>query len=136
MSLTLDADIYEPSTDDDGNYIDYLPPSNKFTNGIRCLCGSRKNHIFYTKSAFNEHRKTNAHQKWLIDLNTNKNNHFIESQKLKELVSTQKILLAERDREIINLKKELQTKSHTIDILSQQIYVKNQQLNIDLLNFD
>ena len=49
MDLTVDSDIYEPNIDDHGDYADYLPSSSKFKNGLRCSCGSRKEHIFDTR---------------------------------------------------------------------------------------
>ena len=45
MDLIVDSDIYEPCIDEKGNYSDYLPSSNKFKNGLRCNCGSRREHI-------------------------------------------------------------------------------------------
>jgi hypothetical protein len=140
--LEVDADMYEPTIDDHGNYVDYVPPSSKFVNGLTCKCGSRKNHIYKTRSSFYDHIKTNTHILWLKALNTNRENHFRECQDLKQLTYEQKLLIAERDREIINLKKELQIKLHTIDALTHTIDVLSQQINtnkhetVDLLNID
>ena len=79
MDLMLDSDTYEPSIDSNGNYLDYIPPSSHFKNGLRCGCGSRKNHIFDTRISFSTHIKTKAHQKWLSELNINKRNYVMQA---------------------------------------------------------
>lgn len=107
MNLSLESDIYEPNTDDGGNYVDFLPLSSKFKNGLRCPCGARKDHIFDSRPSFGSHIKTKTHLKWLSDLNTNKMNYFTECEKLKEIVNSQKIIIA-------RLEKEVNTHKHTI----------------------
>ena len=130
MNLSLDSDIYEPNTDDVGNYVDYLPTSSKFNNGLRCPCGARKDHIFDSRPSFGSHIKTKTHQKWLSDLNTNKMNYFTECEKLKEIVNSQKIIIA-------RLEKDVNTHKHTIINLAQQLATKETTNNtIDLLSFD
>ena len=131
MDLAIDTDIYEPSVGDGGNYSDYLPPSSKFKNGLRCPCGARKDHIFDSRPSFSNHIKTKTHQKWLADLNTNKMNFYTECEKLKEVVNSQKIIIAKMDN-------ELNLKMKTIDYLSQQLMAKDTGKNdiIDLMSFD
>lgn len=130
MNLSLESDIYEPNTDDNGNYIDFLPPSSKFKNGLRCPCGTRKEHIFDNRPSFGSHIKTKTHLKWLSDLNTNKMNYFTECEKLKEIVNSQKIIIAK-------LEKEVNTHKNTIINLAQQLASKESTNNtIDLLCFD
>lgn len=131
MELAVESDIYEPSICDDGNYYDYLPPSSKFKNGLRCPCGARKDHIFDSKQSFNVHIKTKTHQKWLTDLNNNKTNYYSECEKLKELANSQKIIIAKMEY-------ELNLKMKTIDYLSQQLMTKDTSKTdiIDLLSFD
>ena len=131
MDLAVDSDIYEPSVGDDGNYSDYLPPSSKFKNGIRCPCGARKDHVFDSRLSFNVHIKTKTHQKWLADLNTNKMNFYTECEKLREIVNSQKLIIAKMEN-------ELNLKMKTIDYLSQQLMTKDTYKNdtIDLLSFD
>ena len=68
MDLIIDSDIYEPCIDENGNYSDYVPSSNKFKNGLRCPCGTRKEHIFDSRQSFSSHIKTKTHIKWIIDL--------------------------------------------------------------------
>jgi hypothetical protein len=130
MNLSLESDIYEPNIDEKGNYVDYLPSSSKFTNGLRCHCGARKDHVFDCRNSFGAHIKTKTHQKWLADLNTNKMNFYSECEKLKEVINSQKIIIA-------RLEKEVTTKLKTIDYLTQQLMNKETENNvIDLLSFD
>jgi hypothetical protein len=130
MELIVDSDIYEPNIDDNSNYTDYLPPSSKFKNGLRCPCGARKDHVFDSRQSFSIHIKTKKHQKWLTDLNTNKMNFYSECEKLKEVVNSQKIIIAK-------FEKEINTKLKTIDYLTQQLMSKESDNNvIDLLLFD
>jgi hypothetical protein len=136
MELSLESDIYEPSIKDDGNYYDYLPSSNKFKNGLRCPCGARKEHIFDSRQSFSAHIKTKTHQKWLSDINLNKMNFFTECEKLKDVISSQKIIISQMEKELIYLKKEVNIKSKTIDILTEQLTNKDKIQEFDLLNFD
>jgi hypothetical protein len=130
MNLSHESDIYEPNIDDVGNYVDFLPPSSKFKNGLRCPCGARKDHIFDSRPSFVSHIKTKTHLKWLSVLNTNKMNYFTECEKLKEIVSSQKIIIAK-------LEKDVNTHKHTIINLAQQLANKESTDNtIDLLSFD
>jgi hypothetical protein len=130
MNLSLESDIYEPNVDDNGNYIDFLPPSSKFKNGLRCPCGARKDHIFDSRQSFCSHIKTKTHLKWLADLNTNKMNYFTECEKLKEIVSSQKLIIA-------RLEKDINTHKNTIINLAQQLSNKHSENHmVDLLSFD
>ena len=136
MELAVESDIYEPCIDDNENYSDYTPPASKFKNGLRCPCGTRKDHIFDNRPSFGTHIKSKTHIKWLTDLNTNKMNFYTECEKLKETVNMQKLIIA-------RLEKELIIKCKTIDLLTQQIMYKEVTKNkeptnevIDLLTFD
>jgi hypothetical protein len=128
-TIAIDSDIYEPNIDDKGNYTDYIPSSSKFTNGLRCPCGARKDHIFDTRPSFASHIKTKTHQKWISDLNTNKMNFYSECERLKEIVKSQQIIIAK-------LEKEINTKLKTIDYLTQQLMNKEKNESVDLINFD
>ena len=130
MELSIDSDIYAPNVDDNSNYVDYLPTSSKFSNGLRCPCGARKDHSFDSRSSFAGHIKTKTHQKWLSDLNTNKMNFYSECEKLKEVVKSQQIIIAK-------LEKEINTKLKTIDYLTHQLMRKEYENNVvDLMSFD
>jgi len=130
MDLVVVSDIYDPIIDDKGNYVDYLPPSSKLQNGLRCVCGSRKEHVFDSRQSFSSHTKSKTHQKWLTDLNNNKMNYFSENIKLNETITTQKMIIVKLQREndeyvrlIARLTKKIESKENT-DIV------------IDLISFD
>ena len=129
MDLQVESDIYEPNINEDGNYSDYLPKSSKFIYGLRCPCGSRKDHIFDTRASFSGHIKSKTHLKWITDLNTNKMNYFTENIKLNETITNQKIIIARLQRENDeNLK--------LIAHLTKKIEIRDNPNIIDLLNFD
>ena len=129
MDLIIDSDIYEPCIDDNGNYSDYLPSSNKFKNGLRCPCGSRREHIFDSRQSFSSHTKTKTHIKWLIDLNTNKMNYYTENIKLNETLNNQKLIIAK-------LQRENDEHIKLIAQLAKKIEAKETANSVDLLNFD
>jgi hypothetical protein len=125
MDLIADSDIYEPCVGYEGDYSDYVPPSSKFKNGLRCPCGTRKEHIFDSRQSFTYHIKTKTHQKWLIELNSNKSNYYIENIKLNETVNNQKIIIARLQREndeniklIVHLTKKIEMKEVVSDLLT------------------
>jgi len=128
MDLALESDIYEPIMNETGNLIDYLPPSSKFKNGLRCPCGTRKEHVFDSRQSFSIHSKTKTHMKWVTDLNNNKMNYFSENIKLNEIISTQKMMIAKLQRENDECNK-------VIVNLTKKIEIKD-TISIDLINFD
>jgi len=130
MELTIEPEIYTPNIDDNGNYVDKIPPFAYLKHGIRCPCGSRKDKIFETHSTFSAHIKTKCHQKWLDTLNLNKANYYVENEHLKETIQNQRMIIAK-------LEKEVQNKSMTIDFLTQQLHQQPKKGVVqDLLDFD
>jgi len=130
MELVTEPDIYSPSVDCNGNYVDKIPSSFHIKNGLRCPCGSRKDKT-YDCSNFSNHIKTKTHQKWLADMNTNKTNFYSSNIILQDTLNNQKLIIARLERDII-------LKSKTIDILTQQLINRDKETNIisDLLTFD
>jgi hypothetical protein len=128
MDITLTPDIYTPSVDENGNYIDMIP---FIKNGLFCPCGSRKDKTYENSSKFSAHIKTKIHQKWLLVLNQNKANYYIEMIKNKEIIENQQKIIAQ-------LEHNLQKKTLTIDYLTEQLTNKtNQQIsNVDLLDIN
>jgi hypothetical protein len=124
MDITLVPDIYTPSVDNNGNYIDNIPI---IRNGITCQCGTRKNKIYDTNSKFTTHSKTKKHQKWLTILNQNKANYYVETIKMKELIENQQKIIA-------RLENQLQNKSMTIDYLTKQLILQQTPHNIPVAN--
>lgn len=130
MQLVTEPDIYSPSIDDMGNYIDKIPPFASIRHGLRCPCGSRKDKVYETYSVFSAHIKTKTHQKWISNLNTNKANFYIENEDLKTTIQNQRLIIAKLER-------ELQNKIMTIDYLTRQLTAAPQTAVVnDLLDFD
>lgn len=130
MELSVEAELYSPSVNEIGNYIDFIPSSHCIKKGIRCPCGSRKDKIYDTTSVFSNHIKTKIHQKWLANLNANKANFYIENEHLKTTIQNQKMIIAK-------FEKECQNKIMTIDYLTKQLTAHNQSTKTEnLLFFD
>jgi hypothetical protein len=111
MEIATTPDIYVPSVDCQGNYVDKIPI---IKNGIYCPCGSRKDKIYENANKLSVHTKTKIHQKWLSYLNDNKANYYIEMMKCKEVTENQQKI-------IVRLEHELQKKMLTIDCLTEQL---------------
>lgn len=114
MELQTEPDIYSPSISDNGNYVDKIPSYNNLKMGLRCPCGARNDKIYETHSIFNSHIKTKCHQNWLNTLNLNKANYYIENEKLKETLHSQRLIIGK-------FEKDIQNKIMTIDYLTQQL---------------
>jgi hypothetical protein len=122
MELVIEPEIYAPSIDETGKYIDKLPAF--FKHGIQCPCGARKEKVYESKPKLKEHLKTKVHQKWIDDMNANRSNHYIESTQLKETVKNQQIIIAQ-------LTRQLDAKTKEIELLKSP-----REPVIDLLTFD
>jgi|SaaInlStandDraft_6_1057023.scaffolds.fasta_scaffold134425_1 hypothetical protein len=130
MSINLKPDIYTPSVDDNGNYIDNKPIIN---HGLNCPCGTRKDKIYENAYKFATHCKTKSHQKWLSILNKNKsisyynemikNKKLLENQqnKIEQLENELKKLIENQQKKIIYLEIDSQNKSKTIEYLTEKI---------------
>ena len=119
MELALEPSVYCPSINATGQYIDKIPSFNSIlSQGLRCPCGSRKDKSYNNYNVFYQHCKTQHHQKWLAHLNENRANHYIECEELKGVVETQKLVIAQMDRDLRN-------KNMTIDYLTQQLVALN-----------
>lgn len=128
MDLVVEPDIYSPSIDTNGNYIDKIPSFNVIKKGLLCPCGSRKDKLYETHMKFSAHIKSKSHQKWLVDINLNKVNYYVENIKQTETIQNQRLIIAK-------LEKDIQNKSMTIDYLTQQLQ-QNQCVVNNLLEFD
>jgi hypothetical protein len=130
MDLSVEPDIYSPSIDEIGNYIDKIPSFSLCKKGLLCPCGSRKDKYYENYASFSTHIKTKNHQKWLANLNLNKLNYYIENEKLNETIKNQRLIIAK-------LEKDLNNKIMTIDYLTQQLHNnKNHVIVNNLLDFD
>jgi len=130
--LVTEPDVYCPSIDDNGNYIDRIPSFHIIKKGVLCPCGSRKDKVYETHTAFSAHIKTKVHQKWLEGLNMNKANYYVENETLKNTIYNQRLIIAKLERDLNN-------RVMTIDYLTQQLN-KNKNINntdsVNLLEFD
>jgi hypothetical protein len=136
MELALEPNTYCPSIDAMGQYIDKIPSfgAAALSQGLRCPCGSRRDKTYNNYNVFYQHCKTQHHQRWLAQLNENRANHYIEREELKGVVETQKLLIAQMDRELRN-------KNMTIDYLTQQLVAMNtaaskNHTDVNLLDMD
>ena len=134
MELVVEPDVYSPSIDETGNYIDKIPSFSLIKKGLLCPCGSRKDKIYDSRAIFSSHIKTQMHTKWLSSLNLNKANYYIENEKLNETIQNQRLIIAK-------LEKDINTKIMTIDYLTQQLNksINNKTNNVNtsnLLDFD
>ena len=95
MELVTEPDIYSPSIDENGNYVDKIPSFNIIKMGLICPCGCRKDKVYDTNQKnFSSHIKNKKkHSKWLETLNLNKANYYIECEKINKLVKSQKIMI-------------------------------------------
>ena len=127
MDISLTPDTYTPSVDNNGNYIDSIPV---IKYGLYCPCGSRKDKTYENASKFAVHTKSKCHQKWLLGLNQNKANYYVEIVKNKELIENQQKI-------IVNLENQLQKKQLTIDYLTEQLTHRiNHATSVDLLDIN
>jgi hypothetical protein len=132
MELVVEPDVYTPSINDNGMYVDKIPPFALIKKGLMCPCGARKDKVYETYSVFAGHIKTKNHQKWLENLNLNRANYYVENEKLKETLHSQRLIIAK-------MEKEIHSKTMTIDYLTQQLTHKNTiscKIVTNLLDFD
>ena len=132
--LAVEPDYYSPNTDINGNYIDgdVRPWPDE---GIRCPCGTRKDNIFTSRQKLNTHKKTQGHQRWLCDLNNNKQNHYIENIKTNKTNKTQKELLTKLGNKIAQLEKDTNDYKTTIVYLTKKVQKLEESKN-DLLDIN
>jgi hypothetical protein len=116
--LLLEAEIYSPNVDDNGMYIDKIPPVSTLKNGIRCPCGTRQDKSYNTVVKFSAHIKTKRHQEWISNLSKNKLNYYEENVKLKDTIHNQRLIIA-------SLEKSINNKNLTIEFLTQQLNEKS-----------
>ena len=137
MELVLEPEMYSPTINEMGNYVDNVPPTALMKNGLRCPCGSRSSKTFASCSLFSQHCKTKHHQNWLQSLNTNKTNFYAENIQLKDTVHNQQLVISK-------LEKELHHKNWMIQYLSSQLQTALQSFETvsdhhsitDLIQFD
>ena len=115
MELALEPDMYAPSINESGNYIDKVPSFHVVKKGLYCLCGSRKDKLYDNYNSFACHVKTKTHQTWLATLNLIKTNFFVENANLHKTIHSQKILISQQEKDISN---KIRTISYLTEMLS------------------
>jgi hypothetical protein len=135
MDLIVEPDTYEPSIDTNGKYIDKI---TIFRNGLRCPCGAGSHKVpktYETLDSFKCHTKTKGHQIWIANMNTNKQNYYVECVKLEETVRQQKVLIGQLERDVNNRSKMNDILVEKIEELKEQLLKPNTN-TFDLLNMD
>lgn len=127
MELSLEPELYSPSMDTTGNYVDAIPSQTQFKHGFRCPCGSRGQKAYVSANLFSNHTKTKHHQNWLHQLNANKTNHFTENVQLKETIHNQQVIISK-------MEKELNHKNWMVQYLSFQLQSHLSSQNPSLTN--
>lgn len=117
MELVVESDTYAPTLSELGKYEDCMPSFGGAISGYYCSCGARKDKVYSSNSVMSAHFKTKTHQKWIETLNLNRANHFVENQKMKETISSQRIIIAK-------LEKNITAKDETITYLTRQLAVQ------------
>ena len=138
-TIALQPDIYSPFINDNGEYIDKLPCISDINTGIRCLCGTRKNQIYNTRSSLNKHFCTEKHKDWLKNLNLQKGNHYKQLMKSNEIIEQQKKQITElkktnqnKDSIIANLCSKIDNLETTIDSFKSKSTIES----VDLLDIE
>ena len=127
MELIVDSDTYAPTLSDSGKYEDCVPAFGGSISGYYCPCGARKDKVYSSNSVMSSHFKTKTHQKWIETLNLNRTNYFVENQKLKETTSSQRIIIAKLEKNIVS-------KDETIAYLTRQLAVQQTAFVENLLD--
>jgi hypothetical protein len=123
MDLVCEPDLYSPSVNADGQFIDKTPYIMK--SGLRCPCASRKDKVYETATLFSQHIKTKAHQNWLQQLNLNKGNLYTECERHKETISQQQKIIAEQSIKISQLESDLKATTQCLAMHIKAVPVGN-----------
>ena len=132
MDLANTPDIYAPSMDETGNYIDMVPCS--IDRGIICPCSSRKGKVYASKSKFSIHCKSKTHKKWIETLNHNKANHYVELITCKEVLEQQKQIIAKLENDV--MKKGMTINYLTEEIMKWKHKSSHCTTSVNLIDFD
>lgn len=86
MDIALTPDTYTLSIYMVGNYIDNVPILTRID---MFMWNAEKDKHYEMTAKFAMHVKSKTHQKWLMTLNQNKANHYVQMLKHKELIEKQ-----------------------------------------------
>ena len=121
MELQTTPDIYQPVLNKLGDYIDYIPNKNILVNGLYCPC-SNKNKSYISLTQFKRHIKTKSHDLWLENLNNNKDNLYIENEKNKRLLNSQKLIINKLEMSINLKEQEINKLINELTIYKKRFY--------------
>jgi len=124
MELIVESDTYAPVLSESGKYEDCIPRFGANVSGYYCPCGARKDKVYTSSSVMTCHLKTKTHQKWIESLNLNRANHFVENQKLKETVASQRTIIARQDKTILSNDATIAYLTHQLTV-KQVVFVDN-----------
>jgi len=100
-AIATQPDIYSPGINNEGIYVDRIPPQHTFSaSGLRCPCSIGKDKVFWTRQNFSIHIRSKRHQTWLGELSLENENLYVKSQEMEKTIKEQKILIARLEREI------------------------------------
>jgi hypothetical protein len=104
MEVALTPDVYQLSTDNDGNFYDSI---NYITNPVTCPCGTRINKAF-TRKTMMGHIKCKTHKAWVCEQNSNKGNILADNYEKDQLIESQKNIINKLNSEVNEFRNKLQ----------------------------
>ena len=104
MEVVLTPDVYQLTTDDDGNFYDSI---SYIKNPVTCPCGTRTNKSF-TRKTMAGHIKCKTHKSWVNEQNSNKGNILADNYEKTELIKTQQEIINKLNSENRELCRKLQ----------------------------
>ena len=117
MELATEPELYCPSISNAGEYADSMVFSIGGC-GVKCPCCAQRDRVYLNRASFVAHCKTKTHQTWLAQLNANRANYYMENERLKKLVQSQRLTIAKYE-------KDLNTRNLTIGYLTHQLMLKD-----------
>ena len=129
MSIATQPDMYTPSINEHGVYIDNIPSYNIFSNGgVKCYCSTRKDKIYSTKAQFSAHTKTKTHKEWISKLNSEHMNYYAQSKIHENTIHNQKLIISQ-------LEKKISIQDIIISTLTEKLHIKNTNDVVNLIDF-
>ena len=96
MEVVLTPDVYQLSTDDDGNFYDSI---SYIKNPVTCPCGTRINKSF-TRKTMAGHIKCKTHKSWVNEQNSNKGNILADNYEKDKLIEKQQKIINKLNSEV------------------------------------
>ena len=133
MDLATESDVYCPSVNDLGQYMDKIPSFTNLPDGLRCVCGARRTKVYKSHAVFASHIKTKAHQKWLCEINVSQPNLYKENLEMKQTIRNQQLIISRMDKE---MSEQLVTIGYLTKCFNANKEKEKEKTRIDLLDFD